>query len=122
MGMGYQFLETNYFNLSGKGTVNYVDEQFATGEDRRRPAFLWNLDFNWRFNDKGVELYHRHFLLQSFNEQEDFEINTVTGFKYPVSGRLSSVIQLEYDYDNLPAESEVDKKDQKWSIGLNYDW
>jgi hypothetical protein len=32
------------------------------------------------------------------------------------------VIQLEYDYDNLPAESAVDKKDQKWSIGINYDW
>ena len=69
-----------------------------------------------------VHASHRHFLLQSFNEQEDFEINTVTGFKYPISGHLSSVIQLEYDYDNLPAEAEVDKKDQKWSIGLNYDW
>ncbi|MEM1113463.1 MAG: DUF481 domain-containing protein [Pseudomonadota bacterium] len=122
IGMGYQFLETSYFDLNGKGTINYVDEQFDTGEQRQRPALLWNLDFKWRFNDRGVEMYHRHFLLQSFTETDDFEISTVTGFKYPISGKLNSVIQLEYDYDNLPAEGNVDKRDQKWSIGLNYDW
>jgi hypothetical protein len=31
-------------------------------------------------------------------------------------------VQLELDYDNLPAEDAVDKRDQKWSIGVNYDW
>lgn len=122
VGMGYQFLETTYFNLLGKGTVNYVDEQLATGERRETPAFLWNLDFSWRFNDKGMEFFHRHAALQAFNRGDDFEINTLTGLKYPINGHFSSVIQLEYDYDNLPAESAVDKKDQKWSIGINYDW
>jgi len=29
---------------------------------------------------------------------------------------------LEYDYDNLPADGTVDKKDQKWSVGVDYNW
>lgn len=122
MGMGYQFLETQYINLLGKGTLNYVDERFTTGVERTTPAFLWNLDFAWRFNDRGMELFHRHAMLQAFDSGDDFEINTTTGFKYPINGSFSSVIQLEYDYDNLPAEDAVDKRDRKWSIGLNYDW
>jgi putative salt-induced outer membrane protein YdiY len=122
LGMGYQFLETNYFDLLAKTTLNHVNERFSNGIERSNPAFLWNLDFAWRFNDTGMELFHRHALLQSFNHGADFELSTLTGFKYPINGHFSSVIQLEYDYDNLPAEDLVDKKDQKWSIGLNYSW
>ncbi len=119
-GMGYQFLETVYFDLLGKGSLNYVDERFTTGEDRTRPAFLWNLDFVWRVDGGGVELFHRHAYLQSFKQGRDYEINTTTGFKYPINGQFSSILQLEYNYDNLPAEDLIDKVDRKWSVGVNY--
>jgi putative salt-induced outer membrane protein YdiY len=122
LGMGYQFLDNAYFSLLGKGTLNYVDERFTNGVARSAPAVLWNLDFGWRFNEEGMELFHRHALLQATDETKDWEVSTVTGFKYPINGHFSSIIQLEFDYDNLPAEEAVDKKDQKWSIGLNYDW
>lgn len=122
MGMGYQFLETRYFDLLGKGTVNYVDEQFDSSPSRKTPAFLWNLDFAWRFNDKGMEFFHRQSALQAFEDGDDWEVTTLTGLKYPINGHFSSTVQLEYDYDNLPAQSEVEKKDQTWSIGLNYSW
>ncbi|MEP1471508.1 MAG: DUF481 domain-containing protein [Halieaceae bacterium] len=122
LGMGYQFLDTAYVNLLAKGTFNYIDERFTTGQKRTTPGFLWNLNFGWRFNEQGMEFFHRHALLQGFDSGEDFELTSTTGFKYPIGGRFSSVVQLEYDYDNLPAESAVDKKDQKWSIGVNYDW
>ena len=122
LGMGYQFLETAYFDLLGKGTLNYVNENFTTGENRERPAFLWNLDFAWRVNDEGMEVFHRHSALQSFQKQEDYEVRTTTGLKYPINGAFSSIFQLEYNYDNLPAEAEIDKVDRKWSVGVNYDW
>ncbi len=122
LGMGYQFLETPYFDLLGKGTLNYVNEDFTTGVSNSRPAFLWNLDFAWRVDGEGVELFHRHALLQSFEQGRDYEINSLTGFRYPINGKLSSVIQLEYNYDNLPAKDTVEKIDRKWSVGVNYAW
>jgi putative salt-induced outer membrane protein YdiY len=122
LGMGYQFLETTYFDLTGKGSLNYVNEDFTTGKSNSRPAFLWNMDFAWRVDGEGVELFHRHAILQSFEQGDDYEINTTTGFRYPINGSLSSVIQLEYDYDNQPAEATVDKIDRKWSVGVNYAW
>lgn len=121
-GAGYQFLETAYFDLSGKGSLNYVKERFSTGTVRERPAFLWNLDFLWRVDGAGVEVFHRHAILQSFEQGDDFEVNTISGLKYPINGSLSSIVQLEYNYDNLPAETAIDKVDRKWSIGVNYDW
>ena len=122
LGMGYQFLETAYFDLLGKGTLNYVNENFTTGESRERPAFLWNLDFAWRVNEDGMEVFHRHSALQSFQKSKDYEVRTTTGLKYPINGAFSSIFQLEYNYDNLPAEEEIDKVDRKWSVGVNYDW
>jgi putative salt-induced outer membrane protein YdiY len=120
--MGYQFLETTYLNLLGKGTVNYVDEQFGTGIKRTRPAFLWNLDFAWKFNDKGIEFFHRHAVLQSFKSEGDYEINSLTGLKYPINGHFSSVVQLQLDYDNSPAAENIAKEDRQWSIGVDYNW
>lgn len=122
LGMGYQFLETTYFDLLGKATLNYVNEDFTTGRSNSRPAFLWNMNFAWRVDGEGIELFHRHAILQSFEQGNDYEINTTTGFRYPINGSLSSVIQLEYDYDNRPAEDTVDKIDRKWSVGVNYAW
>ncbi len=122
LGVGYQFLETNYLNLRGKGTVNYLDEQFGNGVTRTAPAFLWNLDFVWKFGDRGTEFFHRHAMLQAFDGADDFEITTTTGFLYPINGHFSSVIQMEYDYDNLPADDLIHKKDEKWSLGIDYSW
>ena len=99
-----------------------MNEDFTTGISRSRPAFLWNLDFAWRVDGEGMELFHRHAILQSFEKLDDYEINTITGFRYPINGKLSSVIQLEYNYDNVPAEKTVEKTDRKWSVGVNYAW
>ena len=122
MGMGYQFLETRFFNLAGKTTFNYLDERFSNGVDRSTTAFLWNMDFGWKINEEGMEFFHRHAVLQAMDHGEDWEVTTTTGFKYPINGHFSSTVQLDFDYDNLPAETVVDKRDQKWSIGVNYDW
>jgi putative salt-induced outer membrane protein YdiY len=122
LGLGYQFLETYDMQLNGKGTVNYLDERFSNGVERTTPAFLWNLDFVWRFNDKGMRFFHRHAFLVAFDEGDDFELATTTGFQYPINGHFSSVIQLEYDYDERPADDLIRKKDAKWSVGVDYNW
>lgn len=122
LGLGYQFLETNYLNLLGKGTINYVDEQLSNGTERTTPAFLWNLDFSWRLNEKGTEFFHRHAMLQSLENGSDFEMSSLTGIKYPINGHFSSIFQVEYDYDHLPADGTIDKNDEKWSLGLDYSW
>ena len=69
-----------------------------------------------------MEVFHRHAALQSLEKQSDYEVNTTTGLKYPINGAFSSIFQLEYNYDNLPAEESIDKVDRKWSVGVNYDW
>lgn len=122
LGLGYQFLETYDMHLNGKGSLNYLDERFGNGVERTTPAFLWNLDFIWRFNDKGMEFFHKHVFLVAFDDGDDFEIATTTGFQYPINGHFSSVIQLEYDYDERPADNLIEKKDAKWSIGVDYNW
>lgn len=122
LGLGYQFLDTNYFSLTAKGTLNYVDERFTTGLTRYAPAFLWNLNFSWLLREGGASFFHRHVMMQAFDQGDDFEVSTTTGLRYPINGKLSSVLQLEYDYDNLPAENELEKVDRKWSLGLIYDW
>lgn len=99
-----------------------MDERFTTGLARYAPAFLWNLNFSWLLQEGGASFFHRHVMMQAFDQGDDFEVSTTTGLRYPINGKLSSVLQLEYDYDNLPAENELEKVDRKWSLGLIYDW
>jgi len=121
LGGGFQFIETDFVDLVATVTGNYVDEQFAEGEGRHTPALLWNLDFRWRFNERGVELFHRHAALQSLDSTRDYELESASGFRYPINGHFSSVLQFEYSYDNTPAD-EAGKTDRKLSVGMDYHW
>jgi hypothetical protein len=119
-----QFFTEQWF---ATGNAFYQEDEFRELDQRSSVGLgmgyqFLDMDFAWRFNEEGMAFFHRHVMLQGFDSSDDWELTTTTGFKYPINGHFSSVVQLEYDYDNLPAESAVDKKDQKWSIGVNYDW
>jgi len=121
LGGGYQFLDTDFIELVGTATVNYVDEKFSEGDGRRTPALLWNTRFRWQFTNEGLEFFHRNAILQAFDSSGDYELDTSTGLKYPIMGSLSSVMQFDYSYDNTPGDN-AGKTDRKWSIGMNYQW
>lgn len=121
IGAGYQFFDTEKMKLSAESGLSYVQERFREADDRDRYTMRWALDFYWDFDLFGSTLNHKHELFQPLRETEDFEIQSTTSISLPIRGALKSLLLLEYDYDNLPAEDKR-KFDRKVSLGLSYQW
>ncbi len=120
-GLGYQFFDTEFVRLSVNGGFGYVVEQYDTDSDRRSLVFRESTDFTYRLNSRGLQFFHRNTYLQLFDRDSDWRVQSETGFKLPVLGRLTAQTKLKFDYVNAPAD-DAHAMDRTWLFGLNYDW
>jgi len=120
-GLGYQFYDSELIRLSFELGPAWVREQYHNDADRESAAIRGSTDLRVTLNSRGLEFYHRNTLLQSFDEGDDWRIETETGFEMPIIGRLKGQAQWEFDYNHRPAEN-AGPLDRIWSFGLNYSW
>lgn len=120
-GLGYQFFDTDFVRLSVNGGLGYAVEQYVSDADRKALVFRENTDFTYRLNALGLQFFHRNTYLQLFDRGSDWRIQTETGFKLPVVGRLTAQTKLKFDYANIPADG-AHAMDRIWLFGVNYDW
>ena len=120
-GAGYQFFDTELIRLSVEGGLGYVSEIYANDADRKAPVLRESTDFAYRLNALGLEFFHRNTFLQLLNGAGDWRLQTETGFKLPVIGRLTAQTKLIFDYQNVPAD-DAGPLDRTWLFGVNYDW
>ena len=120
-GLGYQFFDTDFVRLSVNGGFGYAAEQYVSDADRKALVFRESTDFTYRLNALGLQFFHRNTYLQLFDQGSDWRMQTETGFKLPVVGRLTAQTKLKFDYANMPADG-AHAMDRIWLFGLNYDW
>lgn len=120
-GIGYQFFDTEFIQLSVDTGLSWVEEVYSNDTDRNALAFRENTDFSYRLNRFGLRFFHRHTFLHVFDSSSDWRVDSETGFKMPVLGRLNAQAKLRFNYVNIPAD-DVDSLDRTWLFGLNYDW
>ncbi|MDB6061793.1 MAG: hypothetical protein JWM78_1896 [Verrucomicrobiaceae bacterium] len=120
-GLGYQFFDTDLIRLSVDGGVGYETEEYANNDNRKAMVFRESTDFTYQLNALGLQFFHRNTYLQLFDRNGDWRVQTETGFKLPVIGRLTAQAKLKFDYANIPAD-EAHAMDRIWLFGLNYDW
>lgn len=120
-GVGYQFFDTDLIRLSVQGGLGYAAEIYADDADRRALVFRESTDFTYRLNALGLQFFHRNTYLQLFDRNSDWRLQSESGFKLPVIGRLTAQAKLKFDYMNIPAD-DAKSFDRIWLFGLNYDW
>jgi putative salt-induced outer membrane protein YdiY len=127
-GLGYQVWETSISALSLETGADFVKELFEEPEsptpdflsENRTAAWRWALDFRYLL-PRSAGLFHRHQLIQSLEETEDWLLETETGISMPLTGQLFTEIKAEYDVDNQPAEGGV-REDKQITVGVGYSW
>lgn len=120
-GLGYQVIDNEFASLAFEGGLSYILEEFTDGSDNDKGAIRLTTDFNWQLAGSGLSFFHRNLFWQTFQDGDDWEFESETGFLWPIYGSLSSEIKYELDYDNFPAEEDK-KTDRVWTIGVRYDW
>jgi hypothetical protein len=82
-------------------------------------AGYWRLIW-WSKPIPKVKLFHQHDLIQSFDNGDDYEIETETGMRMLFSAALFAELKYEWDYNS--AANSSNKEQAKWFLGLGYDW
>lgn len=121
VGGGHQFFETETRALSVNAGLAYVQEDNIVAADKNYAATRWSTDFRMKTGYWNSELVHKNELLLPVDKMSEWILQTETGLRAPIWGRINGLLMLEYDYDNDPPDTKT-SSDRKLSIGVNYNW
>ena len=119
VGTGYQFIETETDKLSAEVGISQVAEDFEHAANPKYFALRWAVDANFLLGETGLEIFHQHTGLLSFENIQGLIIKSVTGFRIPVYNQFSSTIQINWDWVNQPGES-LRNSDVDYLLALEY--
>ena len=121
-GSGYQFLESDIKNLSGRVGLAYVNEDYTIdGQDDDYTAGLWNVKYDQFFFDKFIQFFHNHEGIVSLEDSEDLLIRARTGLRIPLQKGFNTTFQYNWDWDNSPPPG-TERVDERYLFTLGYSW
>jgi len=122
VGSGYQFFESKTKNLSVRGGLAYVNEDYTIADqDNDYTAGLWNVKYDQYLFDQFVQFFHHHEGLVSLEDTADLLIRTRTGLRIPLRRGFNTTLQYNWDWDNAPTPG-TDRVDERYLFTLGYSW
>ena len=131
LGAGYQWLENNPFESTGKWSfnqefgVNYIKEEYDDNDNAKdggfcalRYAHHLNYIPKWYEN---VEFFHNFEILPEVDEWEKFLAKGDVGLSTKIIMDFDLLAKIEWDYDSKPANGRK-KDDLRYIVGLGYKW
>jgi putative salt-induced outer membrane protein YdiY len=119
--IGYQFFESTAMNLNVDLGILYVDENFDMAEDDDYWSLGWLFNFDRYLVPDRVQFYHRHTGLLDVGDSDNLNINSWTGFRFPLYMGIVASTEAEIEYDG-GAPDNVDKTDKTYRVKLGYQW
>ena len=121
-GSGYQFFESEMKNLSVRGGLAYVNEDYSVAnQDNDYTAGLWNVQYDHYLFDKFFQFFHHHEGIVSLEDAEDILLRTRTGLRIPLRKGFHTTLQYNWDWDNAPTPG-TDRVDERYLLTLGYSW
>ncbi|MFB3786101.1 MAG: YdiY family protein [bacterium] len=118
-GLGYQFLETDIFDLFGEAGISYVNENFTNSPDQAYAAGRAALGFGWWIVKDIVRFEENAEILVSVEDANDWLGISDTGLIWKWTDHWSSRAGVRFEYDNTPAIGR-ERADTKYLLGIGY--
>jgi putative salt-induced outer membrane protein YdiY len=119
-GVGHQFFESDHLNLSLSVGAAYVAEDFIEAGDNEFTAGQWLIRYDQYFFDKFVQLFHDNNGYVSFEDADNWLINTRQGLRLPLYEGFLLTVQYNYDYNHQPSPDATSKWDSKFLLLIGY--
>lgn len=128
-GLGYQWLENEVFEATGKWSFNqeagltYIKEKYEHHADEDRCAFRYAHHLNWtpRWVDKLAFTHNLEYLPDTDDWADSYLLDTDVGFTYALIGAWQLIGKVEWDYNSNPPGS-TKSSDFRYMLGLGYKW
>ena len=129
VGLGYQWLENEVFESTGKWSFNqevggtYIKEKYEHVKDDDRFAFRYAHHLAWapRWVDKLEFTHNFEYLPDTDDWADNYLIDTDVGFTYALIGAWQLIGKVEWDYNSNPGPS-TKSSDFRYLLGLGYKW
>lgn len=119
-GLGYQFLETDIFDLFGEAGISYVNEDFSNdADDQAYAAARAALGFGWWIVKDVVRFEENAEVLVSVEDANDWLGISDTSLIWKWTDHWSSRAGVRFEYDNTPATGR-ERADTKYLLGIGY--
>ena len=129
-GLGYQWLENEVFESTGKWNfnqefgVNWIREDYGDGDSKKggfaalRYAHHFGYIPKWCTN---LELFHNCEILPEVDDWEKFLANADVGFSTKLVMDFDLLVKIQWDYNSQPSGNRK-KSDYRYIVGLGYKW
>ena len=131
LGGGYQWLENEVFESTGKWNfnqelgVNWIKEEYDNNDDAKDNGFC-ALRYGHHFGyipkwTENIELFHNFEILPEVDEWEKFLAKADVGFSTKLIYDFDLIAKIEWEYNSKPANNRK-KDDTRYIVGLGYKW
>ncbi len=118
---GYQFYEEERINLKAQVGSEYIREEFTNSGTEDDIAGTWGFDYDQKLFDNAIKIFHNHDLSVPLDDTDGFLFISETGIRVPIGEYLTGTAQVEFDWDNQPAQN-VREDDTTYSFTIGYEW
>lgn len=118
-GYGYQFYDTETTRLSVKAGLDMVNLDRYNAPRERFAALGWHIDLVHKLARSDIEIFHTQDGYRSLSQAASVLVQTRSGLRFPLSGGLHALTQLNLDWESDPAPGRQ-KLDSKVLIGIGY--
>lgn len=101
--------------------VSYLQEDFLSAEDLEFPAARWSLELERALPMGNVTAFHTQLALLNLDNTRDLLLETKTGFRFRLFGRLVATTQVHYQNDRVPAPGR-EREDLTYLVNLGFEW
>lgn len=120
-GLGLQLLDTERSQLSVRGGVDLVTEEWAVENDETYPAAGWGVSFKHRTALLEAELFHDQEGFWNLEDTSQMTLRSRSGVRMPIRGGLTASLQLNLEWERDPSPGRR-ATDSSWLLGLGYEW
>lgn len=118
VGVGYQLYDLPDFHVNGEAGINYVYEDYTTGDSEEHVAGRLAYHIDKKLNDT-VLVFHNLEWLPAFEDPSDYNLTTDAGIRADMTKTMFSEFRVEWKRDSTPAPG-ADKNDLKYILGIGW--
>jgi putative salt-induced outer membrane protein YdiY len=119
--IGYRFYAREDLTLSAEIGAIHLDEQFYDSADQVHWGPGLSLEYEQRFWNDRIELYHRQLSFTAVNGTGEDLLLTWTGLSVPLDGGFVGALEYQIEYDSSPSDQAL-TTDTKLLVKLGYQW
>lgn len=120
-GLGHQPYDRDDLHLQYVLGPTYLHEEFASGNREDSLAARWSLDYDQKFWDEVIQLFHEHEFLVPGDDTDAYLFDSKSGVRVPLKNGLVATGEIDFEWDNDP-EPGVVEDDTTYGLKLGYEW